>query len=127
MNNKIKIWIGTVPLDEESYLKYFELDYKSDGLDDPRYKVCGFCKDIGFAWYDEDFIGIIPVMNHIVEVEKLISQTPLNSSNREQVKNDCLKMGIDKGNAILFYSGETREIISGEDFNGLKYIGEYSM
>jgi hypothetical protein len=50
---KIHVWVGSNFSPEEEYLKYFELDYTAD-LGDPDYKVCGFCRDIGTDWYDED-------------------------------------------------------------------------
>ena len=127
MNRKIKIWLGTTELNEEEYSKYFELDYETEDFDDPNYKICGFCKDIGDLWYNEDFIGIVPVFEKKISVDKLISETPLTNSSKEQLKSDCLKMGIEFGNAILFYSGNTRGIAKGEIFNGLKYIGEYDI
>ena len=37
--SKIHIWIGTTKKKEEDYLKYFELDYSTEGdFDDNDYK-----------------------------------------------------------------------------------------
>ncbi len=127
MSRKIKVWLGITTLNAESYLNSFELDYEVEDFEDPNYKICGFCKHIGEVWYDEDFIGIIPIFNDKVSLEILVSETPLSSSSRDKLKRECQKMGIEFGNAILFYSGETREINLGEDFNGLKYLGEYNV
>lgn len=43
----IHIWIGTTHKTEEEYLKYFELDYSTEGdFDDPDYKLCLFVKTL---------------------------------------------------------------------------------
>ncbi|HLW63166.1 MAG TPA: immunity 22 family protein [Flavobacterium sp.] len=108
----IKVWIGTFHGNEENYLSYFDED------------DCKFCDDIEEE-YDPDFIGIIPLFSEIVSIEELARQTPLGASSRDLLINDCLSLNINEGNAVLFYSGDTREIEQGEIFNQLKYIGEY--
>lgn len=125
MSRNLKIWLGTVTSNEETYLKNFELDYETEDFDDPEYKVCNFCKHINDDWYDEDFLGIIPLSKNQETAKTLLSKTPLNTKNREQAESDAKSLNINSGNAILFYSGETREINLGETFEGLKYIGEY--
>ncbi len=114
--NKIKVWIGTFKGKEEEYLQYF----------DEEVEVCGFCKDIREEEYDPDFIGIIPLFNTLVSIETLAKQTPLGAKSRDLLFRDCLSFNVDKGNAVLFYSGDTREIKPGELFNQLTYIGEYA-
>ncbi|GIM57780.1 hypothetical protein CAPN006_21720 [Capnocytophaga canimorsus] len=114
--NKIKIWIGTFRGSNEEYLKYFDEDVE-----------CGFCKDIDEEEYDPDFIGIIPLSEKIVSIEVLAKETPLSFKSQTILLEDCMKMGIDQGNAVLFYSGETREIEKGEEFNQLIFIGEYDL
>ncbi len=112
--SKIKIWTGFFKGNEEEYLQYFEED------DD-----CGFCKDIHEEEYDPDFIGIIPLFNERLDIEKLATYTPLCIKSRKLLVDDCRSLGIKEGNAILFYSGDTREIKQGEVFNQLIYINEY--
>lgn len=109
----IKIWIGTFTGVETVYLDYFDEDN------------CKFCNDILQDEYDPDFIGIIPLYSDIVPIDELVLQTPLGRDSREELINDCKILNIDMGNAVLFYSGETREITKGEVFNQLIYIGEY--
>lgn len=111
-----KIWIGVITSTEEEYLTYF------DEYQDP----CGFCKDIEEEEYDPDFIGIIPLFDELVDIEILANETPLSIENIQRLVDDCQKMGISKGNAIVFYSGDTRKISKGEVFGQLIFIGEYS-
>ncbi|KAB0866820.1 hypothetical protein FZH98_10915 [Cronobacter sakazakii] len=48
INNKVHLWIGNNFSSEDDYMRYFELDYSTDGdTDDPDYNVCGFCRDLG--------------------------------------------------------------------------------
>ncbi len=48
MNNKVHIWIENNFSSADDYIRYFELDYSTDGdIDDPDYKICGFCKELG--------------------------------------------------------------------------------
>lgn len=48
MNNKVHIWIENNFSSADDYMRYFELDYSTDGdIDDPDYNVCGFCRDLG--------------------------------------------------------------------------------
>ncbi|TNH15594.1 hypothetical protein FIA56_02980 [Testudinibacter sp. TR-2022] len=111
--NKIKVWIGAFNGSEDDYLSYFDEDN------------CKFCSDIEEE-YDPDFIGIIPLFSEIVSVEELAKKTPLGAGSRDLLVHDCLSLGIREGNAVLFYSGDTREIEQAEVFNQLKYIGEYT-
>lgn len=127
MKRNIHIWIGTSSKEEEEYLKYFELDYETEDFEDPNYRVCGFCKDIGEVWYDEDFIGIIPLFEEEVGVDELIATTPLGSVSKKSVREECLKLGIKKGNAIFFISDTDLNIEQPykDNYNELKYIGKF--
>ncbi|WP_275389799.1 immunity 22 family protein, partial [Xenorhabdus bovienii] len=70
--NSVHLWIGNNFSSEDEYMKYFELDYSVEGnFDDPNYKLCQFCKDIGLQWYDEDFIGIIPRRDESVSIDEI--------------------------------------------------------
>ncbi|MFJ4384682.1 immunity 22 family protein [Pseudomonas sp. NPDC089408] len=123
---KVHVWIGTNFSSEEDYLKYFELDYTQD-LDDSSYKVCGFCKDIGERWYDEDFIGIIPRKSEEVSLEEILKDAAVDRDCIEDIKAECLRLGITKANAIFWYS-DGATVISEPlkaNYNGLKYVGLY--
>ena len=113
--NKIKIWLGTFQGNSKEYLLYFEEETE-----------CNFNKDIQELEYDLDFIGIIPLFDKFLNIEELVKETPLGKKSREELVRQCHKMDIHYGNAIFFYSGDTRHIEIGEIFNQLVYVGEYN-
>ncbi|MNO83383.1 hypothetical protein D3C76_746870 [compost metagenome] len=123
---KIHVWVGTNFSSEDDYLKYFELDY-SVGSDDPTYKVCGFCRDIGVRWYDEDFIGIIPRKAEEVSLDEILVESAVDSRSIEGLKAECLRLNITKANAIFWYSDGGTDISKPlkANYNGLKYAGLY--
>lgn len=121
---KVHLWIGTNFEPEPDYQRYFELDYDAD-LDEPSYKVCGFCQDIGGRWYDEDFIGIIPRAEKEVSLDELLKEAPIDSDDLESVKAECANLGIFKANAMLWYAdgGIAVSRPYKASYNGLRYIG----
>ncbi|MFK3909934.1 immunity 22 family protein [Pseudomonas monteilii] len=121
---KIHVWVGSNFSPEEEYLKYFELDYTAD-LGDPDYKVCGFCRDIGTDWYDEDFIGIIPRREQEVSLDEILSESSVDPSEKGALKTACLTLGINKANAIFWYSDGGTVIAEPirSEYNGLRYVG----
>ncbi|AXM94860.1 immunity 22 family protein [Pseudomonas plecoglossicida] len=121
---KIHVWVGSNFESEADYLKYFELDYSVD-IDDPAYKVCGFCKDIGIKWYDEDFMGIIPRKPQEVSLDEIVKDSSVDPSELERLKASCVSNGINKANAIFWYSdgGVVIPEPLKANYNGLKYIG----
>ncbi|QQE86506.1 immunity 22 family protein [Pseudomonas putida] len=121
---KIHVWVGSNFESEADYLKYFELDY-SVGIDDPSYKMCGFCKDVGIRWYDEDFIGIIPRSPQEVGLDEIIKDSSVDPSELDRLKAICLSKGINNANAIFWYS-DGGIVVSEplkKSYNGLVYIG----
>ncbi|EMT5587514.1 TPA: immunity 22 family protein [Providencia stuartii] len=126
IENKIHLWIGSNFLPEEQYISYFQLDYSVEGdFDDPNYKICQFCKDVGLKWYDEDFIGIIPRHKEDVSLDDILVDAAVDDSELNIIKEKCNNLGIKKANAIFWYQNEDFEIKKPiKDFyNGLKYIG----
>ncbi|MEB3900375.1 immunity 22 family protein [Pseudomonas putida] len=123
---KVHVWVGTNFSSEVDYLKYFELDHSVD-LDDPAYKVCGFCRDIGIKWYDEDFIGIMPRRAKEVSLDEILMDAAVDSEHINALKVECLKLGINKANAIFWYSDAGTSISKPLklNYNGLKYVGLY--
>ncbi|MNM34702.1 hypothetical protein D3C81_453580 [compost metagenome] len=123
---KIHVWVGTNFSSEDDYLKYFELDY-SVGSDDPTYKVCGFCRDIGVRWYDEDFIGIIQRKAEEVSLDEILVESAVDSRSIEGLKAECLRLNITKANAIFWYSDGGTDISKPlkANYNGLRYAGLY--
>jgi hypothetical protein len=128
MNNKVHLWIGTTRKSEEKYEAYFELDYSTEGdFEDPKYKVCQFCKDIGEAWYDEDFIGIIPRQDKPIDLDELLVEAAIDVSQWKRVKRICADYGIKKANAMFWYANSELKLRKPykESYNGLKYIGVF--
>jgi hypothetical protein len=109
--DKVNLWIGTNFEPESVYQKYFELDYSSE-LDEPSYKVCGFCKDIGQRRYELDI---------------LLQESAIDPSQLENVKAECSNLGVHKANAMFWYSdgGIAVPTPYKQSYNGLKYIGLY--
>ncbi|MBA1190303.1 immunity 22 family protein [Pseudomonas entomophila] len=124
--DKVHVWVGTNFSPEDEYLKYFELDYSVD-IDDPSYRVCGFCKDIGITWYDEDFIGIMPRKEKEVGIDEILVDSAVDRDLLPEVKSQCLRLGLSKANAIFWYSDGSVEVPDSEnlEYNGLKYVGLY--
>ncbi|AVB21596.1 MULTISPECIES: immunity 22 family protein [Pseudomonas syringae group] len=123
---KVHLWVGTNFSSESDYKKYFELDYSTEGdFDDPKYKLCGFCKDVNIKWYDEDFIGIIPRHENEVEVDEILKDAAIDQSEWLRAKAACASLGILKANAVFWYA-DADLIVSPSDkntYNGLIYIG----
>lgn len=127
--SKIHIWIGHTNKDEDSYDEYFELDYSTEGdFDDPDYKPCQFCIDIGKKWYNEDFLGNIPLFDEDVEITKLLGQTVLAKDEVANVISKCNNLGIEEANAVFYYTDSELNIQEPyqENYNDLKYIGMFN-
>ncbi|MNJ37360.1 hypothetical protein D3C77_321760 [compost metagenome] len=121
---KVHVWVGTNFSPDPVYLKYFELDYSID-MDDPAYKVCEFCQDLGIKWYDEDFIGIILRKTQEVGLDEILKESSVDPSELSNVKAECVRLGITKANAIFWYS-DGGVVVSRPfkaSYNGLAYIG----
>lgn len=125
--DRVHLWIGTTKKQEEEYLEYFELDFSTEGdFSDPSYKVCGFCEDLDIKWYEEDFIGIIPLYEEEVELDEILEEAAVDSDEIDNVKAICQSLGINKANAILWYADAEIEINNPKkSYNGLKYIGTF--
>jgi Immunity protein 22 len=123
---KIHVWFGTTEQSNAAFKKYFQLDYSTEGdFDDPAYKLCGFCKDTGNKWYDEDMIGIIPVSKKEEAVDKFLKKIPISPKQIEEVKKSCENLGVGIGNAIFYYTDAEFKISPPlkKTYNDLKYIG----
>ncbi|AUQ24223.1 immunity 22 family protein [Dickeya zeae] len=126
MENIVHIWVGSNFQSEEKYMDYFELDYSVEGdFSNQNYKLCGFCRDVGIEWYDEDFIGIIPRHDEDVSLDELLIDAAVDRSELSELKKKCKDLGIEKANAIFWYQ-DPSVVVNGEaDYNGLKYIGSF--
>ncbi len=125
--DKVYLWLGYIDLSRKEFEKYFELDYSVEGdFDNPNYKVCGFCQDIGQLWYDEDFIGYIKT-DEAVSIMSLLEKAPIDEDEKSKIIliAEELKLGV--VNAIYWYSGEIEEPSKDKLFNGLRYIGLFNL
>ncbi|MCW4455312.1 immunity 22 family protein [Flavobacterium sp. MXW15] len=124
----IHVWVGSNFSQEEEYMSYFEIDHSTGGdFDDPSYKICGFCKDIGTVWYDEDFIGIIPRRDQEVSLDDILVEAAIDDDELPIAKARCDALGIRKANAIFWYQDADLELEKPikENYNGLKYLGAF--
>ncbi|CRL65558.1 immunity 22 family protein [Proteus vulgaris] len=128
MENKVHLWIGSNFSSEEEYMHYFELDYsEEEGIDSPNYRVCGFCKDLGIMWYDEDFIGVIPRFDNDVMLDEILVDAAVDESEISFIKARCEVLGIKRANAIFWYQDPELVIKESDNqtYNNLYYIGQY--
>ncbi|MBI6527606.1 immunity 22 family protein [Proteus vulgaris] len=129
MENKVHLWIGSNFSSEEEYMHYFELDYSVEGgIDDPNYRVCGFCQDLDIVWYDEDFIGVIPRFDNNVTLDEILVDAAVDESEISLIKAKCEELGIKNANAIFWYQDPELVIKESDNqtYNNLYYIGEYN-
>jgi hypothetical protein len=123
----IHLWIGKTEKEEDEYLKYYELDYSTEGdFDDPDYIVCQFCQDIGEKWYDEDFIGIIPLFDEELSIKDILKQVPIANEDIGNVVSKA-EEGIFSGNAVFYLTDSEVEIPKPYkvSYNDLSYIGKF--
>lgn len=126
--NQIHLWIGSNFEKEENYQQYFELDYSTEGdFEALNYKVCGFCKDIGSLWYDQDFIGIIPRFEKELPLEDILPFSSIDRSEWGKIKLLCNDLGIYQANVLFWYADAELTIPTPykDSYNGLKYIGVF--
>jgi len=123
--SKVHVWIGNNF--DEDYDGYFELDYSSDkDIDDSEYKVCGFCKDVGEKWYDEDWIGVIQDPAKPVEIDLLLKELSISDEVSENIKRVCIEKGFEQANAMFFYYDGNLVVKNKEKlYNKLAYIGMF--
>ncbi|AYN96138.1 hypothetical protein EAW52_20325 [Pseudomonas sp. LTJR-52] len=128
MSDHIHLWLGNNFQPEEEYMKYFEKDYSTGGyFDDPGFKVCGFCKDIGHLTYDEDYIAIIPRKEKPVPIDDWLKEAYIDDSEHARIKLICERAGLKEANTMLIYSDGDLSISEPykENYNKLIYIGKF--
>ncbi|MFM9924230.1 immunity 22 family protein [Variovorax sp. H27-G14] len=126
--NRVHVWIGSNFCADEDYLAYFALDYSAEGdFDAPGYKLCGFCRDIGVPWYDEDFIGVMPRHRNNVSLDDILVDAAVDRDEFDAVKRRCKSLGVTQANAIFWYQDAELRMPEpvNATFNGLTYIGEF--
>ncbi|MBD2802467.1 immunity 22 family protein [Xenorhabdus sp. M] len=129
IKNSVHLWVGSNFSFEDEYMKYFELDYSTEGdFDDPNYRLCQFCQDVGQQWYDEDFIGVTPRHYKNVSIDEVLVDAAVDRREFQSIKEICNRLGMNEANAIFWY--QDSELIINEpykeQYNGLKYIGLFN-
>ncbi|MEQ4922874.1 immunity 22 family protein [Proteus hauseri] len=126
MENRVHLWMGSNFSSDAEYQAYFELDYLEAGIDDPNYKVCEFCQDLGITWYDHDFIGVIPRYKSNITLDEILLEAAIDENEIPVVKAICKKLGIESANAIFWYQDPELSINRSKSYNELKYIGLFN-
>lgn len=123
------IWIGTSNKTREEFDKYFELDCSYE-LDDPNYNACGFCKDCGEKWYDEDFLYLEGPLEKEIPIKELIKDAIIADGEYKKIIQKCKELGITKANTMIglgigkyndFHVSKPYK----DSYNGLKYMGKF--
>ncbi|MEK4424996.1 immunity 22 family protein [Solibacillus sp. FSL K6-1523] len=125
--SKVHVWIGINNVDDETFEKYFELDYDDPDMDidDPLYKVCQFCLDINDKWYDEDFIGVYKE-DCMVDVRVLLEELSVSQETMLEIQDLCIKRGLKNVNAMFYYMDPEIEVADKNKlYNELNYIGKF--
>lgn len=121
--NKILIWIGNFESEQdfENYMnqsafREWWADYDGDNLE----LSCQFCKELGIACYDEDFL----IMNFCSEgLNGLLNLIPTNTDKLISVMNE---KGIRDANAVICYNcGEEISSQKAKMTTGVTFLGSF--
>ena len=121
--DKVFLWLGKTSKSQTQFDEYFELDYSED-IDNR--KICGFCKDIGKKWYDEDFIGYLR-FNEEMTVQEILKEVPISADDTDKILDKCKELNLEFVNSVYWYSGEIEIPSFDKKYNGLFYIGEFNL
>ncbi|KOS60269.1 immunity 22 family protein [Lysinibacillus agricola] len=125
--SKVHVWVGINNADDETFEKYFELDYDDPDMDidDPLYKVCQFCLDINEKWYDEDCIGVYKE-DSTLDVRIALEELSVSQETLLEIQDICIKKGLEEVNAMFYYMDSEIDVVDKNKlYNGLSYIGEF--
>ncbi|MGJ8739170.1 immunity 22 family protein [Zobellia laminariae] len=118
--DRIFLWLGKTSKNQIEFDEYFKLDYSNNP------KICGFCKDIGTKWYDEDFIGYLK-FDEEMSITDILEEVPISRDDINKVLIKCEELNIRRANAVYWYSGEIETPSQNKSYNELPYIGEYDL
>ncbi|MGM9475221.1 immunity 22 family protein [Pedobacter sp. GSP4] len=117
--SKVHIWIGTTTADEETFNAYF----------DQEEEMSRFSQDIGLdEEYDEDFIGILPIMDREYPVAEIIAnKIPISIESLTYAVASCDRYGMESANAAFYLTDSKVEIEKPirDHYNELKYLGVF--
>ena len=113
--------MGNISATQEEYEQYFA---QYDGI------TSQFYKDLGLEgkYYDEDFIGIIPLFIKEIPVYEILSnEVAISIHDIHEAVEACHRLGIYTANAAFYLSDASVEVPEPDKlYNGLKYIGLYN-
>ncbi|MEK4425004.1 immunity 22 family protein [Solibacillus sp. FSL K6-1523] len=124
--SRVHIWLGINDSNDETFEKYFELDYNTDvEIGDPAYQVCPFCVDIHEDWYDEDMIEVYKT-DHLISVAEALEDVAISKETVLAINAICGRKGIKNVNAMFLYIDADLNITDTEKlFNGIVYMGKF--
>jgi len=112
--DKIYLWLGLTSKSEKEYWDYF-----SKNVELPQ-----FCIDTGLEWIDDDFMGYY-YSKDTDDIRTAIENTP-ESDHFETIYNLCVSKGIEKANAMFYYTGsDIEKIDENRKYNDLTFIGVF--
>jgi len=116
------VWLGASNIPESQFEDYFKLDYETDDINDPSYKVCPFCIETGMRWYDEDLLVRI-FFDQPLPIEQVLQELP-SDKIRSAVFEQCKQLNISEANILYYYSDVD---INSDNFSksslGVQYLG----
>jgi|SRR5690554_2380188 len=128
--DKIHIWMGNVNYSKQEYWNYFDQSNANligeNGLErnESDLTYSNFSKDLGKdEMFNPDFIGYY-FNEESNNIDLALEQLP-DPDLPLIIKEDCIKKGVDKANAMFYYTDESLIINENKLYNGLTYIGCY--
>lgn len=118
---KMFIWAGHYTRSAEDFDKLFDLSSFYEGYNKGEFIRCAFAEYIDEDSYDQDLIGWY-YENSLNDILKQMPEEQLH----EKIKSSINKLNLSNTNSLIYYCDEEADI-SGEDFEGLKFIGEFSI
>jgi hypothetical protein len=132
--NKVTIllWIGNNFSSDEEYQQYFhQFEGIQKDLLNPKPR-CLFCADVGHIAYIREKLIMPNRFSSPQDINLIIDKIEVNESEKKKIYEQCIKSGITTANAVFWYINNNRSLNLDvkkpykENYNGLKYIGEFN-
>lgn len=114
---KLHLWIGATTKSGEEWNRYFESE---NGLSQ-------FSIDIGMEEYDEDFIGILPLFDHAIDIAAVLNEIPVDQNCIEDIIKTAHSLGTEKANAVFYLTDSSVKLMEPlkTHYNDCAYFGLY--